>query len=922
MGILRSLRAHLLALALATITPGIILLGYLVNEAAQHSMAETKAALRTLAQVAAASSSRFIAGNRESMELFARRPLVKLVDRRQCDPVMHDFRNLFPRFANLTTIALDGTAVCSAVPQPGGKPVNVYQTDWFQHALKERRFLAGNPFTGPITGRKVSVLTVPIVNDRDELTGFVGLPLDLNLYAPDLGNAQLVPGSRIGILNAEGYLIWRNEDQEGLVGKNLGRLPIVRKTIAVGDGNFEGTGTDGIPRIFSVAPIPEADWYVYVGIPVSELNARARAATSLIMIYGSAGLLIAFGLATWLAHRIAKPISNISDAAQAIKAGDIAIRAPLAGPREVIEVAIDFNTMVDAWATSLKELEFRANHDVLTGLPNRLLLADRMMQAIKRTKRDKTLLAVCFLDLDNFKPVNDQHGHTAGDQLLIEVGRRIGLVLRSDDTVARLGGDEFVLIINNLKNVIEIEQALLRLLEALNAPYHVDEEEIGLSASIGVAVYPLDDNDPDTLLRHADHAMYVAKQSGKNQISFFDTEQEGRLREMQKLRDEVRLALERHEFVLHYQPKVNLRTGEVVGAEALVRWQHPQHGLMMPGQFLPAIEDTHMIVALGDWVLSDAFRQVDSWRQEGLSLSVSINVAALQLQDEDFVRKLVELLARYPQVAPGLIELEILESAALADVKSVGRIMARCKDIGIDFALDDFGTGYSSLSYLKQLPAAILKIDQSFIRDMTENPDSLAITEGILGLARAFQRVSVAEGVETVKHGVFLLQMGCDLAQGYGIARPMPADGFAAWVEGYRPNPEWTTAGSVSWRREDFPLLAMEAEHRRWVARMIEIVESGETASAPQHVEDANTCHFGHWYRTDGFVHYSHLPEFRAIAPLHVKVHRLAGEMIELLRQRRHHDARSKIAELHQARDEVLAALQQLQDIVYHSQDM
>ena len=919
MKILQTLRAHLFALVLASLLPGAVLLGYSIYDETRHSVAEAKNSLRTLVRIAAAGTSRFLATNRESMELFAKRPLVRALDGTRCDPVIYEFRDLFPRFANLTTITLDGIAVCSAVPQPGGKPVNVSKTEWFRRAVAEPRFLAGNPFIGPITGRAVSVLVAPIRDEQNTLKGFVGLPLDLELYAPSIEGTKLAPGMRMGIVSGDGHLVWRNEDPEKLIGKYVGDLPAVKTSLATGDGNFESIGSDGVARIYAVARIPEVGWYAYVSIPSAQLYDKAAADAREKGIYGLLGLLAALMLAVVLARRIARPISRISVAARALRQGDTAIRAPLQGPREVIEVAGEFNTMVDAWVESAEQLKFLANHDVLTGLPNRMLLADRMMQAISRSKRVNKLVGVCFLDLDSFKPINDQHGHETGDHLLIEVGKRIDASLRAGDTVARLGGDEFILILNDLDTVMEIEQALVRLQATLTAPYRIDGRDIEFSASIGVSVYPYDDSDPDTLLRHADHAMYVAKQLGKNQISFFDAQQEIRVREWHQLRDEIRLGLQRNEFVLYYQPKVNMRDGEVIGVEALIRWQHPQRGLLMPGEFLPAAEEIQLIVDLGDWVLREAFRQVDTWRRQGLSLRISVNIASQQLQEADFMRKVTDLLTEFPEVSPRLIEMEILESAALAELKSASRIMSWCKDLGIDFALDDFGNGYSSLAYLKQLPAATLKIDQSFIRDMLEDPDSLAITEGILGLARAFQRDAIAEGVETLEHGIMLLQMGCDLGQGYGIARPMPASAVAAWAAAYRVDPRWIDAGATEWSREDFPLLAMEAEHRRWVRRLVAWAESGDASGLPQNIENDQTCTFGRWYRNEGFSHYSHLAEFRNMGPIHREVHVIGGEMVEALRQGNLEAARARIDGIIAARDRVLAALRDLQAAVLNT---
>ncbi len=363
MKILATLRAHLFALVLASLLPGAILLAYSIYADTQHSVAEAKSSLRTLASVAASATNRFLTTNRESMELFAKRPLVQRLDGKQCDPVMYDFRDLFPHFANLTTITLDGMAVCSAVPQPGGKPVNISRTEWFARVLAEKRFLAGNPFIGPITGRWVSVLVAPIRDERNTIKGFVGLPLDLNLYAPSLDKIQLAPGMRMGIITADGHLVWRSEDRENLVGKYIGDVPAVKAALATRDGNFEGAGTDGMERIYAVAPIPEVGWYAYVGVPAAELRRKAQENTRMMASYGLLGLMAALAFALFLARSIARPISAISEAARAIKEGDTSIRATLEGPREVIEVADDFNTMVDTWMASEEDRK-KANEEV------------------------------------------------------------------------------------------------------------------------------------------------------------------------------------------------------------------------------------------------------------------------------------------------------------------------------------------------------------------------------------------------------------------------------------------------------------------------------------------------------------------------------------------------------------------------------
>ena len=520
------------------------------------------------------------------------------------------------------------------------------------------------------------------------------------------------------------------------------------------------------------------------------------------------------------------------------------------------------------------ELERVAYSDALTGLPNRLLLHDRMQQAINQAERHKKMVAVCYLDLDGFKPINDQFGHKAGDEVLVEVASRLQKILRNEDSVARLGGDEFVLIMLNLHSVFELEQLVERVLHIVAEPYILlSGQSVAVSASIGIALYPLDESEPDTLLRHADQAMYTAKKRGKNQFSFFDSNEERRAVVTQGLQNQIAKALQNDEFKLFYQPKINMRSGEIIGAEALIRWDHPDKGILSPNEFLPVIEYSSLAVELGNWVLREALTQLKHWLDSGLLVNVSVNIAALQLKQADFVSSLKSLLAEFPDVKPQQLELEILETTALHDIEHVSETMRQCAQMGIQFALDDFGTGYSSLIYLKQLPAQVLKIDQSFICDLLDNPDDVAITEGILGLTRAFGRTPIAEGVETVRHGSLLLSMGCELGQGYGIARPMPADDFPAWVKDFDGVSEWKQIRQLDRTDQDIPLLMMAVEHHRLVSQVLIAIKSKVPSLLPDSLSDAHSCNLGIWLAAEGKQTYGDLEEYQQIIQNHQKVH-------------------------------------------------
>jgi diguanylate cyclase (GGDEF)-like protein/PAS domain S-box-containing protein len=457
----------------------------------------------------------------------------------------------------------------------------------------------------------------------------------------------------------------------------------------------------------------------------------------------------------------------------------------------VVDHYVSLSTDTSSMKVLQGQLKRLTHYDVLTNLPNRILLADRLGQAMEQCQPHNQSLAVAFLDLDDFKEVNDKHGHKAGDELLIGVSQRMKAALCEFDTLARIGGDEFIAIIVNLENPEDSAPILARLLKAAAEPITSNDIVMQVSASIGVTLYPQDVSGLDQLIRHADQAMHVAKQAGKNCYRLFDTAKNNEIKIQLESIENVVAGLSNRECVLYYQPKVNICTSEVIGVEALIRWQHPVRGLVPPMEFLPAIEGHAISIKIGEWVILSALAQISQWQSAGLNLPISVNISAYQLQQDNFTNRLAALLSTHPEVNPYCLELEILETSALSDINKVFATMSACNELGVRFALDDFGTGYSSLTYLRRLPAQLIKIDQSFIREMLEDAEDRAIVEAIIGLAKSFRRDVIAEGVETINHGRELLQMGCELAQGYGIARPMPADDIPEWISNWKADDVW-----------------------------------------------------------------------------------------------------------------------------------
>ncbi|HZW23490.1 EAL domain-containing protein [Noviherbaspirillum sp.] len=425
-----------------------------------------------------------------------------------------------------------------------------------------------------------------------------------------------------------------------------------------------------------------------------------------------------------------------------------------------------------------RQLEYHAGHDILTGLPNRALLQDRLNQAIAYAARYCYSLWVLFLDLDRFKFVNDSLGHKAGDAVLKTVAARLQAAVRETDTVARLGGDEFVLVLPERIDESLATSVVQRIMDAVAEPLVVEGHEFFLGCSIGVAAYPADGEDPETLIKNADIAMYRAKESGRNNFQFYTAAMNERLLERLRIEGDLRNALERGEFVLHYQPQIDLDTGRTVGMEALIRWLHPALGLIPPLRFIGLAEETGLIVPIGEWVLRTACAQAVAWQRVGLGkLRVGVNLSARQFAQHDLVQAIASAL-HDTGLAPHQLELELTESLVMTDVERAIGVLAELKALGVLLSLDDFGTGHSSLSYLKRLPIDALKIDQSFVRDITQTPDDAAIVASIISLAHNLRRHVIAEGVETYEQLRYLQDHGCKEMQGYYFSKPVPAEMF------------------------------------------------------------------------------------------------------------------------------------------------
>ncbi len=449
---------------------------------------------------------------------------------------------------------------------------------------------------------------------------------------------------------------------------------------------------------------------------------------------------------------------------------------------EAAGAVIVFRDVSAARAMAL-QITHSAEHDFLTGLPNRLLLNDRIGLAIASAQRHSNKVAVLFLDVDGFKHINDSLGHAIGDKLLQSISKRLEKCIRGGDTVSRQGGDEFVALLSEVERAEDTVPVASRMLQALGEVHSIDGHDLHVTASIGISIFPDDGPDAETLIKNADTAMYQAKENGHQSYRFFMPAMNIRAVERQSIEESLRRALERQELLLHYQPKIDLKTGKITGAEALVRWMHPTRGMMPPIEFIPVAEDCGLILPIGNWVLYEACRQAKAWKDAGLQLgSIAVNVSLMEFRDDNFLDGVLEIL-KATRLDPKALELELTESVLMKHAESAISILNKLRAREVQLAVDDFGTGYSSLSYLRKFPINTLKIDQSFVRQIDTMPDETNIVTAVINMGRSLNLRVVAEGVETKEDMVFLQNHECDQAQGYYFSRPVHADQFAKLLE-------------------------------------------------------------------------------------------------------------------------------------------
>ena len=562
------------------------------------------------------------------------------------------------------------------------------------------------------------------------------------------------------------------------------------------------------------------------------------------------------------------------------------------------------------------EIKYLAFYDPLTGLANRRLMTDRMEQILSLSRRTGELVAICMIDLDGFKQVNDQKGHQAGDQLLIEVAKRLQDCIRQSDTASRFGGDEFAVIIGGFKENSECIHSISRIISSLAAPYSVVNETARVTASIGATIFPNDSASTDQLLRHADESMYEAKRAGKNCYRLFNPSIMNQQEANQATFKKIEKALALDQFILYYQPQVDCRLAKATGVEAFICWNHPILGLLHTSDFMPLVEHDDLIISIGEWVVQEVLKQLLEWRSKGIDLTISVNVSARQLLQFNFMDRLNALLAGYDSDVISRLELEIMETAVLEDINAIAEAIRKCHEIGVRIAIDDFGTGFSSLAHLKKIPFDVMRIDKSFISGMLHNQEDLVIVNSIIGLAVAFKRKVLADGVESIDQVMLLLESKCALMQGNEIARPMLADQIPLWIEKFEPNPLWQLGSAKLPSRDYFEMLLAEVNHRHWIEQVMGELCDDKDKVIPEFLLDYRQCRFGHWYYGDGYQQFSTEKWFLSMEPLHQLIHQTAARLCHHKRDGNLTEASADQASLQTQQDELILLLRKFRVVM------
>ena len=824
-----SLRARLLGLVLlATLLPALALGWRFFTE----RDAAVVAAVETLAIAAdniAADLEHRVQGTAQLHFGLAHSRLLDSTDRRACSAYLSEVREAYPQYTGIITVLPNGQLHCDSLQS--GRDLNLTDRSYFKAASQGDRPLVLEPLFGRLTGNSVLQIVAPARTEAGALRFLLVASLNLQKFASDMQRQSLLPQAPdVLLLDARGTVMaWAGSlDGPPQPGTSITNGPLFALAQNAG-ATAELTGQRGQAQVWAVADsrmARAAGLSVLLGLPRQALlaNSEVRLRQGLVVLGTAAVLLIAgvWALAEW---GIRRQLARISRMVGELGGGNLASRIEAPHPRGELGALMGLlNTTADslqqqraaidqlgerlskAHQREISERENNearlsrmANFDSLTGLPNRLLFQVQLRHAIARARRSGRPFALMFLDLDRFKNINDNLGHDIGDRLLVAVSAVIADCVRDSDSVGRfqesvtdeglfrLGGDEFTIVTEELSTPDAAKVVAQRILDAVGRPFMIDEHELFISVSIGITLYTNDGTDEDGLIKQADMAMYRAKDLGRDTFSFYDQELLRDASHRHQLEVKLRHALERGEFLLHYQPKADLGTGRITGVEALLRWQPAGSGLVSPNEFIAVLEETGLIVAVGAWALREACTQMVSWEQQGMCpINLAVNLSARQFRHLDLVGQVSTILTE-TGFDPARLELELTESMLIDNSESVLGILQRLGAMQVRIAIDDFGTGHSSLSYLKRFDVDTLKIDRSFVMGTPGDPEDCAIAAAVIALGHGLKLKVVAEGVEQEDQLEFLRAQGCDELQGYVLSRPLDAATFAHWMGSHTP---------------------------------------------------------------------------------------------------------------------------------------
>lgn len=700
------------------------------------------------------------------------------IRKRSCGGLLLRKRGQLAHYMDFFAVDLGGNIVCSANPAAVG--IKVGDHAYFKRAVDSRGFSIGDYQISRITGKSTIILAHPVLDEWGGVEAVIAIGLDLDWLGDLVSGSALPAGSILTLADGAGTILARTPDPEGWVGREVPeRSEYLRVVGGAGQGTYESLWLDNVRRVTYVSqlyPGKTGGIFVRVGVPKSTLFGEINESLlrNTLLMLAAVILVLAFG---WLAAErlVLRRVRDLGDTARLFGAGDLAAR-PRIPPDggELGDLARAFGEMASGLKEHQQLVEHLATRNRLTNLPNQSLFVDRAAQAMGWAARRNRCFAMAVVNVDGLHVISDSLGRSQGDALLLAVARRLENCMRSEDTLAHFEGSEFGVLWADLTGGDAAIAAATQLAEVFASPFGIDGEQLHVNASIGVALYPQDGDGVQTLMKHAHSAMHRVKEAGGNGVQCYAPQMTADAAERLRLEQAMRMALIRGEFELHYQPKVDLESGAMAGMEALIRWRHPELGMISPARFIPLAEETGLIVAIGEWVVRTACEQIQAWRKAGLSpLSVAVNLSARQFWHGGIV-KLLRTVVAETGVDAHLIELEVTEGAVMRDLDTTVEALFQLRELGCSVSIDDFGTGYSSLGYLRRLPLNKLKIDRSFIKDITQDPTAALLTRQIINIAHALGLVVIAEGVEHAAEVDFLAQNGCDQIQGFYFSRPLP----------------------------------------------------------------------------------------------------------------------------------------------------